>query len=193
MADDEGTPRGTPVTNESVAAAVIALCALGAAAAAIAWLLFLATTDRFGIFPEDAEPSLYFSWRFFNWIAAGSGWIGKSLAAVFAVITYGTQFYAGLYKRLRTILAVAALCLVGVALSLVLMSEIDNGEDLNILRSFTSLTNEQMSLQIHVLLGGAVVWFGAFLATLLRISWKKPAGAIAKWLTGGGGGGGNGE
>ena len=171
-----------PGPNESLAAAIIAVGALVAGAAVIAWLVYLAAGNHFGRFPEDAEPSLHFSWRFFNWLAAESGWVGKTLAAVFAVVTFGAQFYAGLHKRLRAILVVAAVCILGVVLSLVLMSQIDHGENLNILRSFTSQTNEQMSGQIRILLGGAVVWFGAFLATLLGVSWKKPAGAIAQWL-----------
>ena len=182
-----------PGPSENLAAAVFALAALVVAVGVIGWLLFLAMTGRFGDFPDFGEPSLDLSWRVFNWVAAESGWLGKALTAVVAVIAYGAQFYAGLHKSVRTVVIVGAGCLLGIVLSIWLMVAIDSGESLNILRSFTDLTNEEMRAQIRTVLGGAIVWFGGFLATLLRISWTKPAGAIATWLRERAGGTGNGK
>lgn len=176
-----GTVR-EPNPAKQMAAAMIAVGAVALAAGVLVWLAYLAWNGSFGRFPEEARPELYRSWRWFNWFAAQGGWLGKALAGLFAIISYGSQFLAKLHRRLGTVLAVAGICIAGVVASVVLMAEIDSGENLGILRSFTKLTDEEYALQVRLFLAGAIVWFIAFLGTQLGISWKWPAGALREWL-----------
>ncbi|MEL7445059.1 MAG: hypothetical protein AAGK02_04515 [Pseudomonadota bacterium] len=183
MANGEQVEGGPdPQSTNQLAAAIIAWAFLVSSVAALLWLCYLAANGLFGEFPEDARPELFRSWRWFNWISVESEFLGKALAAVFAVIAFGSQFYATMHRRLRAVLLICGLCIVGIIASFVLMAEIDSGEKLNVLRSFTEQTNESMAGQIRLLLGGAIAWYSAFLATQLGISWNRPAGAISQWL-----------
>ncbi|RDS77145.1 hypothetical protein DL238_05640 [Alteriqipengyuania lutimaris] len=153
---------------------------------ALAWLVYLAFNNDLGDFSDDSSPRLHFSWQALSWVAAESGWLGKLLAGVIAVIAWGAEYLAGIHKRLWHILAVALICLTGAGLSILLMFLIDTGDTLTTLRSFTDLDNAAMNRRLDGFLGGLIVWFAVFLTVLLHVSWVKPTGTISKWLSEGG-------
>jgi len=169
--------------SQKRASAVISFAALLAAVIVAAWLAHLAMNSTFTNDPDDAEQKkLLMSWASVVWFIKSATLVKVIYGGLLTIIGVGTGILGELYKKTSAIIALAVLCLLGIAACTVIMIELADPENLKILRYYSDYEElAELRSGVDTLFGSAIGWFTSCLGTQLGIS-LAARGGVAKRL-----------
>lgn len=156
--------------NQKRASAIVSFAALLAAVVAVSWLAYLAFNSSFLIDENADEPKLRMSWVAVIWFIKSAAMVKVLYGGLLGIIAVGTGILGELYKRTGAILALAGLCLAGVAACNTIMIQMSDPENLKTLRFYSDYPElAQLQSGVDTLFGSAIGWFVSCLGTHLGI------------------------
>jgi hypothetical protein len=115
------------------------------------------------------EPKLMISWVAVIWFVESAAMVKVLYGGLLAIVAVGTGILGELYKKTGAILALAALCLIGIVACTIIMMEMSD-ENLKILRFYSDYPElAELESGVDTLFGSAIGWFVSCLGTQLGI------------------------